>query len=149
MRSRIDDIPLLAAHFISTLCERHNRDQPRLTQHNIRQLQSYHWSGNVRELQNIIERAIIVGRGGRLEFDLPGADNDQTGQHIEHETFSEQEYPYSESERLARDKSNILAALKITGGKVSGIDGAAELLGIKPTTLASRMACFLFLRRAK
>jgi transcriptional regulator with GAF, ATPase, and Fis domain len=47
--------------------------------------------------------------------------------------------PYTETERLRRDRTNILAALQLTHGKVSGEDGAAELLGIKPTTLASRM----------
>jgi len=47
--------------------------------------------------------------------------------------------PFTETERLARDRENILAALRLTNGKMSGKDGAAELLGIKPTTLASRM----------
>lgn len=139
LRARISDIPLLTAHFISLNCKRYNRDEPRLTKANVKQLQAYHWPGNVRELQNIIERAIIVGTGSRLEFDLPGKHSEPAVEDIEVETNPGATYPFNEEERLARDRVNIVAALKMTGGKVSGKGGAAELLGIKPTTLASRM----------
>ncbi len=140
LRARSSDIPLLAAHFIAMNCNRYNRDEPRFTQANVKQLQAYHWPGNVRELQNIIERAIIVGTGGRLIFDLPGKENDLNVENTEVETDLDSAYPFNEAERLARDRVNIVAALKMTGGKVSGKGGAAELLGIKSTTMASRMA---------
>ncbi|MCP4877833.1 MAG: AAA family ATPase, partial [Gammaproteobacteria bacterium] len=140
LRERIGDIPLLAAHFIALICKRYNRDEPRLTQANVKRLQTYHWPGNVRELQNIIERAVIVSTGGRLEFDLPGKARAVLDENIMVETDLDPEQPFNEQERLARDRINIMAALKMTGGKVSGKEGAAELLGIKPTTLASRMA---------
>jgi len=140
LRERISDIPLLAAHFVALVCKRYNRDEPRLTQANVKQLQAYHWPGNVRELQNIIERAVIVGTGGRLEFDLPGKARIPVQQDIKAEDDSDPALPFNEQERLARDRINITAALKLTGGKVSGKEGAAELLGIKPSTLASRMA---------
>ncbi len=140
LRDRSSDIPLLTAHFISLLCKRYNRDEPRLTQANVKQLQAYHWPGNVRELQNIIERAVIVGTGGRLEFDLPGKASTPSHDTGTVETEYNTAQPFNEQERLARDRSNIIAALEMTGGKVSGKEGAADLLGIKSTTLASRMA---------
>ena len=135
LRSRLSDIPLLAAHFISNLCARNNREEPRLTQANVKQLQSYHWPGNIRELQNVIERAIIISQNSRLRFDLPTDAKQEPS--IDDEP--EQAFPYTEEERLMRDRDNILRALKVAGGKVSGKDSAAALLGIKSTTLASRM----------
>ena len=139
LRNRIDDIPLLATHFITLICRRLNRPEARFTQASLRQLKAYRWPGNIRELQNVIERAIIVSQGNRLQFNLPGMD-------VEPATVSEGSageaaatIPFTETERLARDRANILAALHLANGKISGADGAAELLGIKPTTLASRM----------
>jgi formate hydrogenlyase transcriptional activator len=144
LRSRKSDIPLLAAHFISLVCKRLNRAEPRLTQANVKLLQAYHWPGNIRELQNVIERAIIISRDGRLEFDLPKMKGepeslDLTTAGLTAGSDDNQSFPYTEEERLQRDRVNILAALKVANGKISGKQGAAELLGIKPTTLASRM----------
>lgn len=144
LRSRKSDIPLLAAHFIALFCTRLNRAEPRLTQANVKQLQAYHWPGNIRELQNVIERAIIISRDGRLEFDLTKMKGESENQDLTTagstaESDDNQPFPYTEEERLQRDRMNILAALKFTNGKISGKQGAAELLGIKPTTLASRM----------
>jgi len=138
LRDRIDDIPLLASHFIKLICLRLNRPEPNLTQANLKRLQAYHWPGNIRELQNIIERAIIVSKVNRLQFNLPGMDVEtSTASRV---TAQELEtIPFTETERLARDRENIIAALRMTSGKISGEEGAAELLGIKPTTLASRM----------
>jgi len=139
LRGRVDDIPLLAAHFITLVCHRLNRPKPNLTHANLKQLQAYRWPGNIRELQNVIERAIIISKGKRLQFSLPneGIETEtvytgSAGEIAEGVTFTE-------IERLARDRANILTALRITNGKMSGEDGAADLLGIKPTTLASRM----------
>ncbi len=139
LRSRDSDIPLLADYFISLICARHNLDMPRLTESNLRQLQSYHWPGNIRELQNIIERAIIIGEGGQLEFDLPNKEAEPTERESEFDNEQSDIFPFTERERLKRDRINILRALKITSGKIFGKQGAAELLGIKPTTLKSRM----------
>ncbi|TCK17685.1 PAS domain S-box-containing protein [Thiogranum longum] len=139
LRNRIDDIPLLATHFITLVCRRLNRPEPNLTQTNIRQLQAYQWPGNIRELQNVIERALIVSKGRRLQFSLPseGIETDTVYTGSAGEIAEDVTFP--ETERLARDRANILTALRITNGKISSKDGAAELLGIKPTTLASRM----------
>ena len=139
LRDRVDDIPLLATHFITLICQRLNRPEPKLTQANLKQLQDYDWPGNIRELQNVIERAIIVSKGNRLQFSLPGGGMEPENTSYESANGDSEHMPYTETERLARDRTNILTALKLTNGRISGEDGAAELLGIKPTTLASRM----------
>ena len=127
------------AHFITLICRRLNRPEPNLTQANLKQLQAYPWPGNIRELQNVIERAIIVSKGNRLQFNLPGSDVATGSVSKESADMKLKPLPFTETERLARDRVNILAALRLTNGKISGEDGAAELLGIKPTTLASRI----------
>jgi formate hydrogenlyase transcriptional activator len=93
----------------------------------------------VRELQNVIERAVITARDGRLNLDraLP-----ETAREISAETMSAGEAPRrvrtaKELEELQR--ANLVAALEATGWRVAGETGAAQLLGIKPTTLSSRM----------
>jgi len=139
LRDRLDDIPLLATHFISLICNRLNRTEPGLTQANLKRLQAYDWPGNIRELQNVIERAIIVSKGNRLQFSLPGSGMETDTISYESADGDSETMPFTETERLARDRANILTALKLTNGRISGEDGAAELLGIKPTTLASRM----------
>jgi len=139
LRGRIDDMPLLTSHFIKLVCHRLNRPEPNLTQANIKQLQAYRWPGNIRELQNVIERAIIVSTGKRLLFNLPSEGTESNTVSIVSAGVVKENVTFTETERLARDRANILTALRLTNGKMSGEDGAAELLGIKPTTLASRM----------
>ena len=139
LRSRISDIPLLAAHFISLVCKRLNRSEARLTLANVKQLQGYHWPGNIRELQNVIERAVIISKDGRLRFDLAGAGAEIDTIDLAGGDDDAPALPFTEKERIERDRANISAALKLSGGKISGREGAAELLGIKPTTLVSRM----------
>ena len=105
----------------------------------IRRLQAYSWPGNVRELQNVIERAVITARDGRLNLDraLP-----ETAREINAETTISATTPKrvrtaKELEELER--ANLLAALEATGWRVAGENGAAQLLGMKPTTLSSRI----------
>lgn len=139
LRDRIEDIPLLTQHFIGTLCAKLNQSEPRLSKANIKQLQSYGWQGNIRELQNVIERAIIISKGNRMQFDLPV---DISVTPTSQTTIADKkttQWPYVESERIARDRENIMLALEISNNKISGTNGAAEMLGIKPTTLASRI----------
>ena len=140
LRKRLEDIPLLAQHFIIIICKKLNQPEPRLTRADIKQLQSYSWQGNIRELQNVIERAIITSKGNRLQFDLP-TDNVATvsksaTNHLDEDVL---QVPFTETERLARDRENIVLALTLSNNKISGVNGAAEMLGIKPTTLASRI----------
>jgi len=71
LRERKDDIPLLAKHFVELSVKDSKCAKPRLTRARVVKLQSYDWPGNVRELRNVIESAVILARGGGLEFDLP------------------------------------------------------------------------------
>ena len=73
LRERMEDVPLLAKHFIESSVKELGCPKPRLTRAAIAKLQNYHWPGNIRELRNVIERAIIISRGGALDFDLPVA----------------------------------------------------------------------------
>lgn len=144
LRERLEDIPLLTQHFLSRISKKLNRPEPRLTKANIKQLQSYNWQGNIRELQNVIERAIITSQANRLQFELPlnmPVNKVATISDLQQSDSAEVEssLPYTETERLARDRENIILALKMTNNKISGINGAAEMLDIKPTTLASRI----------
>ena len=142
LRERKEDIPLLASYFIELISGKLKRPEPKLAMGNIQQLQAYDWPGNIRELQNLIERAIILSIDGQLSFQLPGI-NETSGSNsflplASEETTDSTSY-YTEAERHNRDRNNILAALKHANWKISGAGGAAELLEIKPTTLASRM----------
>ena len=71
LRKRVEDIPLLAEHFLTLIARKLGRPKPRLTLANVQQLQRYHWPGNVRELQHVIERAVITADGGRLAIEVP------------------------------------------------------------------------------
>jgi len=133
------------AHFIRQSARRKNRPEPQVSKDALEQLVSYDWPGNVRELQNTIERALILWGEGPLTFDLPSArKSDPTdGQDT---PIAETPFPTRE-ELKRREREAIINALKRTNGKVSGPGGAAELLGMKPTTLASRISALGVNRR--
>jgi len=140
LRQRKEDIPLLALRFVEQAAMRLNLPQPRVTQANILELQRYDWPGNVRELQNVIERAVITSRAGTLRFDLPRGGNLAGSVRAETHAQNLARLPVvPETEMKRRERENVLAALQQTGWKISGPGGAAELLGMKPTTLASRV----------
>jgi transcriptional regulator with GAF, ATPase, and Fis domain len=134
LRNRREDIAPLAAHFIRQSSRRMNLPEPRVTQTELDQLASYDWPGNVRELQNAVERAIILSRGGPIEFELPASRHNVCDCSNGSPTLPMRD----ELKRSERDA--IVEALKQSNGKVSGPRGAAELLGMKPSTLASRIA---------
>jgi DNA-binding NtrC family response regulator len=144
LRERMDDIPSLAKHFVELSTRELKCAKPRFTRAAVTQLQSYDWPGNVRELRNVVERAVILARGGALDFDLsitgqaapvaqpsPRADS-SAGSAGQPKFLTE-----AEVERFVRD--NLVAALEAANWKISGPDSAAELMGLKPTTLLSRM----------
>jgi PAS domain S-box-containing protein len=136
LRERCDDILPLAAHFVTQTAQRMNRPAPRLTQTAMDQLTSYAWPGNVRELQNAIERAVILAQGGALEFDwLKGANVPQTAPPAPPAPPA----VLTTAELKQRERQNLMAALAQTGGKIFGATGAAALLGMKPTTVVSRL----------
>lgn len=133
LRERPIDIAPLAAHFLKQTGKRLNMPGRRLRNSDIERLQSYSWPGNIRELQNVIERALITSVGADLNLDLP--DEPKT-------TVTQKPFPSSQIMTDAQirelERNNMQAALKASDGKLFGKGGAAELLGLKPTTLASR-----------
>jgi transcriptional regulator with GAF, ATPase, and Fis domain len=140
LRGRKEDIPLLAAHFVELLVKELGCPKPRLTRAGIEALQGYDWPGNIRELRNVIERAVLFAQGGSLVFDVPGTGTsvDLTSLEPCNVVQAEPEF-LTESEMRRRERENVFAVLQKTGWKVKGVNGAAELLGVKPTTLFARI----------
>ena len=131
LRERTEDIPILTAHFLRMECKKLGREVPVVTEGAMRKLQDYQWPGNVRELANVIERGAIVSRSDKLQVEIHSG----TASAVSAMSTSMTEADV-EQIRIA----NIIACLKKTSGKVSGKDGAAALLGIRPTTLFSRLS---------
>jgi formate hydrogenlyase transcriptional activator len=126
LRERREDIPLLAQHFLTLCSSQYNRHYPGIPESEMEKLMAYSWPGNIRELSNMIERAVILGEP-RIRFpELSGkktidVDDDEILELRDIETMQ------------------ILRALKKTNGKIGGKDGASALLGLKRTTLIHRM----------
>jgi transcriptional regulator with GAF, ATPase, and Fis domain len=141
LRERRDDIPSLAQHALDGIIAKLNCPKIRLTASDIDRLQRYDWPGNVRELENVIERAVILASNGRLRINLPNSD---AGVRSAKTRVGDTEAAtiVTEAERRRRDRENIEAALQVTQGRIFCADGAAELLGIPPTTLMSRMKSY-------
>jgi PAS domain S-box-containing protein len=139
LRERPEDIAPLAEHFVRQACERLNVPLLELPAGQLHALQNYSWPGNVRELQNVIERAVILGRESGLQFDFSGPS--ESGSALERRIPP----PVAVTEGLTlgdlkrMEKEIILQALEETNWKISGKEGAASLLGLKPTTLTSRL----------
>jgi len=128
LRERIDDVPLLAHHFLIQYALKYNRPKLELTPRDEARLSEYHWPGNVRELQNVIERAVLLSTNERLELNLP-TEAESTPRHpfVDNPTLDELQRRY------------IRYALKKTAGQMGGHNGAAEFLGMKRTSLYNRM----------
>lgn len=135
LRARLDDIPLLATHAIAEVSKRLGMQAPTLTEADAARLQQYEWPGNIRELKNIIERAVILSKGLRLRLDIALADMSAGA------TWPPDvpEVILTDRECRARERANLMKALQRADGRVYGEGGAAELLGMNPTTLASRL----------
>jgi PAS domain S-box-containing protein len=134
LRERRSDIPLLASHFLQLIGARLNMPGHRLSKGDMARLQAYDWPGNIRELQNVIERALITATGAELNIDLPNASVSSQVEVVEVNSRI-----MTEQQLRTLERDNLCAAMAACGGKLFGKDGAAELLGIKPTTLASRL----------
>jgi len=138
LRERGEDIVQLAQHFLEQTCTNFGRDVLALTRAQAANLRAYSWPGNVRELKNVIERAVILSTGKVLRLDLS-----MPGLKIDIDEIAEAAMSGNEvlTERDMREfqKNNTVKALEQANWKVSGIGGAAELLGIRPTTLADRI----------
>jgi PAS domain S-box-containing protein len=142
LRVRGEDIILLASYFLSKFSRRMGRPVTSLSPEDKRMLMAYPWPGNVRELQNVIERAVIVSSDGGIDLRgtiPPAPAHDPPG-------GMDQRSPASPTYRLLTgedlkliEKENMILALEKTGWRVSGEKGAARLLGMNPSTFASRM----------
>jgi chemotaxis protein methyltransferase CheR len=140
LRDRMEDVPLLAKHFIESSARELGCSKPRLTHAAITKLQNYHWPGNVRELRNVIERALIVARGGVLDFDLPVTESAVVPSRPAAPAKSDAEPEFlTEAELQRRERKNLMIVLEKTHWKIKGENGAAELLGVKATTLKARI----------
>jgi transcriptional regulator with GAF, ATPase, and Fis domain len=139
LRRRIEDIPPLAEHFLTLAARKLGRPKPRLTLADIQRLQQYRWPGNVRELQHVIERAVIIADGARPVIELPADSTAASPERRPAPLGDHHDRVLTDADMRRLEADNIRTALRQTHGKVSGPGGAAELLGIKPTTLASRI----------
>ena len=133
LRERTVDIPALIQHFINLKAkELKLASIPPIAPGAIDWAMSYRWPGNVRELQNVIERALILNPQGPLTFDGLGAQTPQSAPPTEISPPDS----YNLDETIAH---HINRVLQITKGRINGPDGAAELLGVNPSTLRNRM----------
>jgi len=126
LRERRQDIPLLVNYFVSTLSQRMGKPVKTIPAHVMELLTNHPWRGNVRELANFLERAVILSRGEELEV--------QTRELID---SSLESTPISTFQQAERDV--IIDALKAAAGRIAGKGGAAERLGLKRTTLQNKM----------
>lgn len=134
LRDRGDDIILLAQSFAEKFAQKMGRKLKPLNSAAIMRLKSYHWPGNIRELQNVIERSVITSTDGTLNLDraLPepirNAANPPPATKV-----------LTAGDLKVMEKENFLRALELTGWRITGKDGAAQMLQLKPSTFTSRM----------
>jgi PAS domain S-box-containing protein len=141
LRKRGDDVVMLAVHFLKQVCREFGRSDLSLSQNQVEALCRYDWPGNVRELKNVIERAVILSPGKVLRLDLSlretGLGPPETD---EVPIIVSVDRPYlTDREMKAKFRENLLSALDASEWRISGNEGAAELLGMKPSTLTDRM----------
>ena len=133
LRERVEEIAALACTFIEEFAESYGKTIESISEESLRELQRYRWPGNVRELRNVIERAVILATGPRLVVAVPRLERPLT--------------PPTAGTLTELQASHIRAVLASTKGRVRGPGGAAERLGLKPTTLESRMSKLGIARR--
>jgi len=148
LRDRGDDVVQLAQHFLLQTCKDFGREILTLTRAQTANLRAYQWPGNIRELKNVIERAVILSQGKVLRLDLSMPDLKVESEATDAEA-ADNNGVLSDQEMKEFQKSNLLKALKQTNWRVSGAGGAAELLGVRPTTLADRIRTYKIARPSK
>ena len=125
LRERPEDIPLLVWRFVDEFSRSYGKRVDAIPRHNIAALQDYTWPGNIRELRNVVERAMIVATGPQLTIAVP----------------TRSLAAVQRSTRMADvEKEHIRSVLESTGWRIRGSRGAADRLGLRPTTLETRMA---------
>ncbi len=127
LRDRTEDIPLLARYFTQKYAQRMRRKIDAIPSTAMDALLRYDWPGNIRELQNVIERSVILTRGRSLDLAMPESRAAET---------AEKPSRYADD---SGERSRILRALQESGGVIAGPTGAAARLGLKRTTLQARM----------
>lgn len=135
LRERREDIPLLVDHFLQLICKKFNRAPLIFSQADMLSMQNYEWPGNIRELVNVIERGVIMAQADKFILELPQI----TKAHPDQKTIINDQFVEPISTLAETEKKALIKALKQTNGKVFGRDGAANLLGLKPTTLNSKL----------
>ena len=126
LRDRVEDIPLLVWRFVAEFSKTFDKTIESVPRDNLVELQRYRWPGNIRELRNAVERAMIVATGPRLTIAVPA----------EHKTAA-----CHHSEKLVDvEREHIRSVLDSVRWRIRGVAGAAEVLGLPPTTLETRMA---------
>jgi PAS domain S-box-containing protein len=141
LRERLEDIAPLAQHFLGLSCNELGRNALGVTQQHLDCLMRHDWPGNIRELKNVIERAVILSSGTQLRLDL-AMPEDEEGRPLAATTRPASGQWLTEAAFREQEKANMFAVLELTGWRISGPGGAAELLGVKPSTLAYRMKVF-------
>lgn len=144
LRDRSDDVVQLASHFLERTCKDFGNRPLTLSRQQAALLKRYDWPGNVRELKNVIERAVILSQGKVLRLDLAMANIlDDGAQERPSDGVKPSESVVMTEDRLRDlERTNMLNALRIADWRVSGPNGAAQLLGIKATTLTDRLKKF-------
>ena len=138
LRERKEDIPALAGHFLKLAQEKFNRTGINLSEANFIALSNHDWPGNIRELQNVIERAVILAQANRLVFDLPKSPKNRNA-FPQHQWANTAGHVLTFDDIKQFERENILKALKSANWKIFGDNGAAAMLGIPPTTLTTRI----------
>ncbi|MCC5786645.1 MAG: sigma-54-dependent Fis family transcriptional regulator [Phycisphaerales bacterium] len=135
LRERAEDMRELAEHFTERACVRFGMPPLRLTERDLDLLCAYRWPGNIRELAAVIDRAVLLGKGGGIEVARALG---MTSGHLPSEPEPRTHRDGFETLNHAM-RRHIESALTVTGGRIEGDRGAAELLGINPQTLRARM----------
>jgi transcriptional regulator with GAF, ATPase, and Fis domain len=138
LRERPADVAALVDHFVGAACARLGRPRPAVPSRVLRALERHAWPGNVRELASVVERGVILATDGRLRVELPDAGRSAPSP-------ADEVIPAADWRR--RERANLEAALARAGGRVYGRGGAAEIVGVPPTTFASRLRALGVVRR--
>ena len=139
LREHKTDIAILARAIFEAACHRFHRPSRALSEAQLQELSDYEWPGNVRELQNVIERAVIRGSDGNF-LEVPNHHVPPVAARPEPARDSSAGVEVvRDDEMKRRERDNIAAALRQSGGKIYGAGGAANLLGLPPTTLTARV----------
>ncbi len=148
LRERGDDVIQIASHFLERTCQEFGHQPLTLSKQQATLLKRYDWPGNVRELKNVIERAVILSRGKVLRLDLAMSDILNAEPTRDAPQPNAANLLLTEVEVRDLERRNTQLALEMSGWRISGPNGAARLLGVKPTTLADRIRKFKLVKPA-